>query len=193
MGCGSWLPLGEDMKIRPNERQEITDMIRTELENAHGRILDRFSRFERQTSNKEDALKSVRRFYEDLSDNNWTIGDEQALAALADSSEEEIKLMMREGFRRTRVHPVPNFASLIIALKKNPGEPVSEPGPSYFNPDAVPSAERERIANVLHRELSLAVEEIASRLRLPEARAEIVREQLEIVEGAIISSFTPLA
>lgn len=181
------------MKIRPNERQEITDMIRAELENAHGRILETFSRFERQTSTKEDALKGVRRFYEDLADNNWTNGDEQALSALADSNEEEIKRMMREGFRRTRVHPVPNFASLIIALKKNPGEPVSEPGTSHFNPDAVPSVERERIANVLHRELSLAVEEIASRLRLPEARAEIVREQLEIVEGAIISSFTPLA
>jgi len=181
------------MKIRVNERQEITDMIREELENAHSRILDNFSRFERQTSSTEDALKGVRRFYEDLSDNNWTAGDEQALAALSDSSEEEIKRMMREGFRRTRIHPVPNFASLIIALKKNPAEPVSEPETRNFNPDAVPSVERERIANVLHSELSVAVEEIASRLRLPEARAEIVREQLEIVEGAIISTFTPLA
>ena len=181
------------MKIRPNERQEITDMIRDELETAHGRILDRFSRFERQTASTEDAFKGVRRFYEDLSDNNWTNWDEQALAALSDSNEDEIKRMMREGFRRTRVHPVPNFASLIIALKKNPGEPVSEPKTNHFNPDAVPSVERERIANVLHQELSVAVEEIASRLRLPEARAEIVREQLEIVEGAIISSFTPLA
>lgn len=168
-------------------------MIRDELEVAHGRILDRFSRFERQTSNTEDAFKGVRRFYEDLSDNNWTNGDEQSLAALSDSNEDEIKRMMREGFRRTRVHPIPNFASLIIALKKNPGEPSSERPRSNFNPDAVPSAERERIANVLHQELSVAVEEIASRLRLPEARAEIVREQLEIVEGAIISSFTPLA
>jgi hypothetical protein len=91
------------------------------------------------------------------------------------------------------MHPVPNFASLIIALKKNPEEPVSEPATNHFNPDAVPSVERERIANVLHQELTVAVEEIASRLRLPDARAEIVREQLELVEGAIISSSSPLA
>jgi hypothetical protein len=183
---------GDDMKIKPNERQEITDMLREELEQANRRILDRFSRFERQTSTREDAFKGVRRLYEDLSDNNWTDADEQALGNLADSNEEEIKRMMREGFRRTRVHPAPNFASLIIALKKNPGEPLGASDTNHFNPDAVPSAERERIANVLHRELSVAVEEIAARLRLPEARAEIVREQLEIAEGAIISSFTPL-
>jgi hypothetical protein len=180
------------MKIKPNERQEITDMLREELEQANRRILERFSRFERQTSTREDAFKGVRRLYEDLSDNNWTDADEQALGNLTDSNEEEIKRMMREGFRRTRVHPAPNFASLIIALKKNPGEPWAASDTNHFNPDAVPSAERERIANVLHRELSVAVEEIAARLTLPEARAEIVREQLEIAEGAIISSFTPL-
>ena len=49
------------MKIRPNERQEITDMIRDELETAHGRILDRFSRFERQTANTEDATETNKR------------------------------------------------------------------------------------------------------------------------------------
>jgi hypothetical protein len=56
----------------------------------------------------------------------------------------------------------------------------------------VSAPERERIANVLHKELNEAVDVIANRLNLGDTKAEIVREQLEIVEGAIVGQFTPL-
>ena len=107
-------------------------------------------------------------------------------------SDAEIKHMMREGFRRLRVHPVPSFASLITALRKNPDEPIAEPAPDLRNCDAVPATERERMANVLHRELDEAARAIATRLKLGEAKFAVVREQLETVEGAVISEFTPL-
>jgi hypothetical protein len=77
-------------------------------------------------------------------------------------------------------------------LKRNEDEANGEAGLGLINPDAVSASERERIANVLHKELTEAVDEIANRLKLGETKAEIVREQLEIVEGAIVGRFTPL-
>jgi len=83
-------------------------------------------------------------------------------------------------------------ASLINVLKRNEAEPSSEAGLALFNPDAVSAPERERIANVLHKELDEAAEEIANRLKLGDTKAEMVREQLQIVEGAIVGQLTPL-
>jgi hypothetical protein len=181
------------MRIRPNERQHIADIIREELEQANQRINERIVQFECQPlENKEDKFDNVRRFYNDLIEKDWTEADEESLGGFSDLSEGDIKRMMREAFRRSRVHPVPSFASLINVLKRIEGEPSSEAGLSLNNPDAVSASERERIANVLHKELTEAADEIASRLKLGDAKADIVREQLEIVEGAIVSRFTPL-
>jgi hypothetical protein len=184
---------GTKMKIRPEERQRLADIFREEIEAAQKRISDRLAEFEkRPPASKGDSLDTVRRFYQDLTDSNWTPADEEALAALDTQSDTEIKRLMREGFRRSRVQPVPSFASLINALRKNPREPIWEPDAGLANPDAVPAAERERIANVLHRELDEAARAITSRLKLADTKLDLVREQLETVEGAIISEFTPL-
>jgi hypothetical protein len=48
------------------------------------------------------------------------------------------------------------------------------------------------MANLLHRGLRAAASEIALRLELTSSKADLVREHLEDVEGAIISEFTPL-
>ena len=181
------------MRIRPNERQHIADIIREELEQANQRISERILQFECQPAeNKEDKFDSVRRFYNDLVEKDWTDADEEILSGFTDLSEADIKRMMREAFRRSRVHPVPSFASLINVLKRNEGEPNDEAGLSLNNPDAVSAPERERLANVLHKELAEAAGEIANRLKLGEAKADIVREQLQVVEGAIVGQFTPL-
>jgi len=100
--------------------------------------------------------------------------------------------MLRDAFRRSRVHPVPSLASLINVSRKGPGTSALDGAVSFANPDAVPAAERERIANLLHRGLIAAASEIASRLELSGTKADVVREHLEDVEGAIISEFTPL-
>lgn len=181
------------MRIRPNERHHIADLIREELEQANRRISERIAQFEcHPVENKEDNFAGVRRFYNDLVEKDWTEADEETLAGFTDLSEVEIKRMMREAFRRSRVHPVPSFASLINVLKRTEAEANEEAGLSLNNPDAVSASERERIANVLHKELTEAADEIANRLKLGGTKVDIVREQLEIVEGAIVSRFTPL-
>ncbi|HXG94594.1 MAG TPA: hypothetical protein VNN73_19790 [Blastocatellia bacterium] len=179
------------MKIRANERQQISDIVREELDRANHRINERLSQYECNPAvSKEDELDRVRRFYMELANNDWTEDDEEALSAYSNYSEAELKDMMREAFRRSRIYPLPSFASLMNALRKTNGH-IEGAGP-LTNPDAVSAAERERIANLLHRELEDAAREIASRLKLGDTKAEIVREQLEEVEGAIISCFTPL-
>jgi hypothetical protein len=184
---------GIEMRIRQQEQQQIAEVLREELEEASRRIRDRFSQFERQpVASKDDTLDGVRRFYQDLTDNDWTKADEEALSGLADSTEEQTKRMMREAFRRSRVHPIPSFASLINVAKKGPGTAALDGMAPFANPDAVPAAERERMANLLHRGLRAAAGEIAARLELSGTKADVVREQLEDVEGAIISEFTPL-
>ncbi len=180
------------MRIKQQEQQRIAEVLREELEEAGRRIRDRLSEFERQpVASKDDSLDGVRRFYQDLTDNDWTDADEEALGGLADSTEEQTKRMLREAFRRSRVHPIPSFASLINVARKGPGTSALDAAP-FANPDAVPAAERERMANLLHRGLRAAASEIASRLELSGTKADVVREQLEDVEGAIISEFTPL-
>jgi hypothetical protein len=181
------------MSMRQRERPRIAEIIREELEEANRRINERISETEhRPIENKDHSLDGVRSFYQDLTDNDWTAADERALGGLTDSTEEQTKLMMREAFRRSRVHPIPSFASLVNVARKGPGLSSLDSPPPFANPDAVPAAERERMANLLHRELSAAASEIASRLGLTGTKAEVVREQLEDVEGAIISEFTPL-
>ena len=181
------------MRIKQIERQYIADIIQEELGQASQKINERIYEFECQpAANLEDKFASVRRFYTDLVDKDWMDADEEVLRSLSDLSEDEIKRMMREAFRRSRVHPVPSFASLINVLKRSEIEPNNEAGLALFNPDAVSASERERIANVLHKELDEAADEIANRLKLGDTKAEIVREQLQIVEGAIVGQFTPL-
>ncbi len=182
------------MRIRQREHGRIEEILREEFEAASRRISDRLSELERPpVASKDDSLDGVRRFYQDLTDNDWTEADEEALAGLGDSTEEETKRLIREAFRRSRVHPVPSLASLINVSRKGPGTSALDPaGISFANPDAVPAAERERMANLLHRGLRAAASEIASRLDLTSTKAEVVREHLEDVEGAIISEFTPL-
>jgi len=183
-----------NMTIRQQEHQLLAEILSEELEEAGRRITDRLSELERRpVASKDDSLDGVRRFYQDLTDNDWTEADEQALSGLTDSSEEQTKRMMREAFRRSRVHPIPSLASLINVARKGPGTSALDAGGvSYANPDAVPAAERERMANLLHRGLRAAASEIASRLDLTGPKADVVREQLEDVEGAIVSEFTPL-
>lgn len=181
------------MRIRQQEQQRIAEVLREELEGASRRILERLSELERPPlANRDDSLDGVRRFYQDLTDNDWTAADEEALGTLTDWSEEQTKRMMREAFRRSRVHPIPSFATLINVAKKGPGTSPLDGMVPFANPDAVPAAERERMANLLHRGLRAAAGEIALRLELSGSKADVVREQLEDVEGAIISEFTPL-
>ena len=181
------------MRIRQREQERIAEILREELEEASRRISDRLSELERPpVASKDDSLDGVRRFYQDLTDNDWTEADEEALVGLADSTEEQTKRLMREAFRRSRVHPIPSLASLINVARKGPGTSALDAGVSFANPDAVPAAERERMANLLHRGLRAAASEIASRLELTATKADVVRERLEDVEGAIISEFTPL-
>lgn len=181
------------MRIRQQEKHRIAEVLREELEEAGRRIHQRFSEFERPpVASKDDSLDGVRRFYQDLTDNDWTAADEEALGSLTDWSEEQTKRMMREAFRRSRVHPIPSFATLINVAKKGPGTSPLDGMAPFANPDAVPAAERERMANLLHRGLRAAAGEIAVRLELTGTKADVVREQLEDVEGAIISEFTPL-
>ncbi len=181
------------MRIKQREHQRITEILREELGEASRRISERLSEFVRQpVASKDDSLDGVRSFYQDLTDNDWTKADEEALSGLGVSTEEQVKRMMREAFRRSRVHPIPSFASLINVAKKGPGISPLDASVPFANPDAMPAAERERMANLLHRGLRGAASEIASRLELSGSKADIVREQLEDVEGAIISEFTPL-
>lgn len=181
------------MRITRRENQHFEEILREELEQTNRRISIRLTEYSTQpVSGADDSMEGVRRFYQDLTDNDWSDADEEALKSLAGSTETEIKRMMRDAFRRSRVHPVPSFPSLINVARKGPGLSGVEAGAFFANPDAVPAAERERIANLLHRELREAAGEIASRLNLTDTKAEVVREQLEITEGAIISEFTPL-
>lgn len=181
------------MRIRLNERQYISDILREELEQANDRIGQRLAQFEcGPPVYKDDQFDGVRRFYDDLVNKDWTETDEDCLQTLSDKNEEEIKAMMREAFRRSRVHPIPSFPSLINVLKKGEDSNSTETAPRLGNPDAVSSDERERLANILRGELTEAAQEISSRLGLSDSKSEIVREQLEIVEGSIVSRFTPL-
>lgn len=180
------------MGMKQREHQRIAEIVKEELAEASRRMNERLSEIERRpAASTADSLDGVRRFYQDLTDNVWTEADEETLNGLADSNEEQTKRMMRDAFRRSRVHPIPSFASLVNVAKKGPGTSGADQA-GYANRDAVPAAERERMANLLHRGLRAAAGEIALRLDLTGSKADLVREHLEDVEGAIISEFTPL-
>ena len=180
-----------EMRIRPDERQIIADICREETEETSRRIAERLATFEcRPVSGNNDTMESIRRFYEELADTTWTEADEEALTRLGNLSEHEVKQMLRESFRRSPVCPVPSFAFLISVHKKE-GSEAQPSATALANPDAISALDRERIANLLHAELEEAAQEIAKRLKL-ESKADIVREELQRVEGNIISRFTPL-
>jgi hypothetical protein len=181
------------MKFAPKEHQRITDIIKDELEEAVRRIEEQVSRGETvPLPATSDRLTAVRRFYEDLVEKAWTQADEDCLDSLGDMSEEEIKRTMREGFRRSPVYPVPNFASLLNVLRKGATGAMREWENSSLRSGAVSAADRERLSNLLFDELAEAAQEIASRLDLNESASRLVREQLETAQGQIISRFTPL-
>lgn len=181
------------MIIRHNERQRITDILRDEFDQANRRINERLAELEcAPVSNLDNDRAGIRSFYEDLVDKEWTAADEECLLTLGDKSESEIKRMMREGFRRSRIYPLPSFASLINALKKGGDEVHFEAGQPLANLDAISSIERERLANLLYDEMVGTAEEIASRLNLNDAKTQVVREHLENLQGQIVSRFTPL-
>ena len=180
------------MRIKPNERDRIGAILREEIEEASRRIGERLSQFEGRPGSSEEDLNGVRQFYADLTDKAWTDSDETALRELGSLGEADIKRMICEAYRRSPLHPVPGFMYMINLLKKDDAEPRTGEVRSLRNPDAVSAAERERLANLLHNELTEAAFEIASRLQLNEVRKEIVRERLDIAEGNIVGRFTPL-
>jgi hypothetical protein len=181
------------MRIKQNERQELIDIIREEIERVAARIDERLAQYEcHPAAVKSDKFDNIRSFYIDLTENDWTGADEETLNIYSDLSEVQIKRMMREGYRRSLVHPVPSFGMLMNVARKSNGEQSSDVPLILSNPDAISAVERERIANLLHLELEEAARGIASRLKLGDTKLDIIREELEIVEGAIISRFTPL-
>jgi hypothetical protein len=177
--------------MKASESQKITEILNEEFEEANRRIHERLKQYEqRPASSNDDQLEGVRRFYEDLVDKNWTKADEDALKNLEGVSEKDIKIKMREGFRKAQLYPVPNFAYLVSVLKNEGRADLNQ---TLNNTEAVSSDARERLANVLQKELMEAARDIASSLRLTGANSEIVREQLEITQGNIIGRLTPLA
>ena len=180
------------MRIKPTERDNIGAILREEIEEASRRISERLNQFQGRPGSSEEDLHGVRQFYADLTDKAWTEGDEESLRGLGSLGEDEIKRMICEAYRRSPLHPVPGFAYLVNLLKRGDTELRADEPHALRNPDAVSAVERERLANLLHNELSEAAFEIASRLQLNEVRKEIVRERLDIAEGNIIGRFTPL-
>ena len=180
------------MKIRPHERQAFVDICKEELEAATRRIDQRIcENLLRVPEKAEDGRDSIRQFYEELSGCPWTEEDEKTLGSLANNDDADVKRMMRDAFRKSRVYPIPSFAALMNSLKRT--EDLSNgSSAAWANRDAISAADRERLANLLYTELGQAVRQIAFRLQLSETKTEILREQLEDVQGHIISRFTPL-
>ena len=179
------------MRIRQSDTTEIGDICREEIEEANRRIGERLKQFEqRPASSADDKLEGVRKFYEDLADKNWTKADEDTLSGLEGVSEGDIKAKMRVGFRNAQIYPIPNFAYLVSVMKTDSRQEAAQ---FLSNTDAVSAAERERLANVLQKELTEAARDIAASLRLSDTNSEIIREQLEITQGNIIGRLTPLA
>ena len=169
----------------------MAEICREELEQASHRINERLSEFE--CASTGDDTEGVRRFYEDLVDRDWTEADEEFFNSLDDKNEKEIKAIMREAFRRSRIHPAPNFAYLMNLMNKAESDHRAEAGNALANPYAVSAPERERMASLLEKELAEAAGNITSRLQMDDARAKIVGEELEMVAAHIIGHFTPLA
>ena len=182
------------MLIRPDERQIVHDICREEMEEANRRIAERLRAIQsRPRSCDEDEFESIRRFYEDLTDNVWSKADEECLSSLSSEGVVELKRLMREGFRLSPVHPAPNFKYLINIVKRSEAEGQAPFQCSHMSTDAVPSSSRERLANLLDEQLRVAADDIVLRLKLNESNETVVRERLEMAQGHIIGDFTPLA
>jgi hypothetical protein len=179
------------MRITPDERDRLLELVREEIETARHRIDERLGVLQARIPDGADARwESVRRFYEDLSGKVWSDADEECLAGLDDLSESQVKIAMREAFRRSPIHPLPGFRYLINLSKRPDAATVA--APSSRNPDAVSAAERELLANLLAEQLAELAGEIVDQLGLSASKAEILREQLEAAEGRIIGRLTPL-
>ena len=92
---------------------------------------------------------------------------------------------MRQGFRKAQLYPIPNFAYLISVMKTDSRQEAAQ---SMNNTEAVSAAERERLANVLQKELTEAARDIATSLRLSDTNSEIIREQYRRNQSVIRSS-----
>jgi hypothetical protein len=177
----------------PNERHRVSDIIKDEIECAITRIEERLSQHECvPASNTSDRFESVRKFYEELVDKVWTQADEECLKNLSDMDELEIKQMMRDGFRRSPVYPIPNFPSLINAVRKNHGESQWNTGSLTIGSDAISTELRERLSNLMSEEMATAVLVVASRMELSDTARKVLFEEIELAQGHIISRFTPL-
>ena len=179
------------MRITPEQRDYLLEMVREEIEDTGRRIHSRLGTLQTRSADGADLRwEGVRRFFEDLAGKAWCEADEECLATLAELSESQVKSSMRDAYRRSQIHPLPSFRYL-INLGKRPDSPTVA-APSSRNPDAVSAAERERLANLLAEQLAELADEIVQQLGLSESKAEILREQLEGAEGRIIGRLTPL-
>jgi hypothetical protein len=179
------------MRITPDERDHLIEMVREELEATRRRVDSRLGQLQTHVPDGADSRwEGVRQFFEDLSGKVWSEADEECLASLEDLTESQVKASMRDAFRRSPVHPLPSFRYL-INLSKKP-DAVTVASASSRNPDAVSAAERERLANLLAEQLAELAGEIADQLGLSPSKTDILREQLEAAEGRIIGQLTPL-
>lgn len=171
--------------------QKFAEICREELEAARKRINERFGDLDTSpVGDREDGMDSVRRLYEDLVEKQWTDSDEDCLATLADSSQAQIKKMMREAFRHSPVMPIPSLKYMVSFAKKMETEPPRAPVPA--SPDSFSALERERLANLLAEQLQKTEETLIERLEVDDAKSSIVHEILQDAQGNIVSHFTPL-
>jgi hypothetical protein len=179
------------MKMESDQHQKFVEICREELEAANARIAERTLEVaSKRGGNREDKMESIRRLYEDLADKEWTEPDEKCLQTLGESSQLEIKKMIRDAFRHSPVIPVPSFRYLVNLAKKMEREPPRPPVPT--NPDAFSSVERERLANLLAEQLHDAAEAIIKRVEIDDAKCSLVHDILQDAQGNIVSHFSPL-
>src|SRR5688500_5097120 len=121
------------MRIRPNERQFITDIFTEEIAELSRRIDERLSQFDCPAANSGDDMHdNIRRFYGDLTGKPWNEADEEALQSLGEIDEDEVKSIMREAYRRSQMHPVPSFVYLLNLLKKADAEATEGNGSGLY-------------------------------------------------------------
>ncbi|HYM00255.1 MAG TPA: hypothetical protein VEZ90_14980 [Blastocatellia bacterium] len=179
------------MKIRPSQRQKVSDICREELDRAARRIEDRLSEMESKRSEAgHHSHENIRKFYEELADKEWTDSDQECLETVKHLGDHQIKQMMKDAFRHSAVMPLPSFAYLMNLAKKL--DPQVAVVPTAHRSNAVSAAERERLANLLDQQLRAAGDEIVSALRLTQPNCELVLQRLEAVQGHIISELSPL-
>lgn len=178
------------MKSMTTQSHNAAAVCREELERAIRRIEGRLENANQRTAVKaHDGLESIRKFYEDLTDNSWTDADESCLREFGDVPSEEIKQMMRDSYRHSAIIPIPSFTFLMnVARKLDPGQYDYHASQN----SAISALERERLANLLHEQLTEAAEEIISMLDVGEAKCGVVRARLDTAQGHIISHLMPL-